>query len=54
MVEQLRDELADVAAGLRAHKTDAAMNEAQKGVEDLLTLLINALRKTIEMKEGGC
>ena len=52
MVEQLRDELADVAAGLRAHKTDAAMNEAQKGVEDLLTLLINALRKTIEMKEG--
>lgn len=54
MVEQLRDELADVVAGLREHKTGAAMNTAQKDVEDLLTLLINALRKTIEKKEGGC
>ncbi len=53
MVEQLRDELADVAAGLSKHKTGALMNQAQKDVEDLLALLINALRKTIEMKEGG-
>jgi len=53
MVEQLRDELADVAAGLRKHKTGAMMNQAQKDVEDLLSLLINALRKTIEKKEGG-
>lgn len=53
MVEQLRDELHDVASGLRKHKTGAAMNQAQKDVEDLLSLLINALRKTIEQKEGG-
>ena len=53
MVEQLREELADVAAGLRKHKTGALMNLAQKDVEDLLSLLINALRKTIETKEGG-
>ncbi|HEB54508.1 MAG TPA: hypothetical protein ENI87_14750 [bacterium] len=53
MVEQLRDELADVAAGLREHRTGAAMNQAQKDVEDLLSLLIDALRRTIEKKEGG-
>ena len=53
MVEQLHEELADVAAGLRKHKTGAQMNQAQKDVEDLLSMLINALRKTIEMKEGG-
>ena len=29
------------------------MHEAQKDVEDLLELLINALRRTIEKKEGG-
>jgi len=54
MVEQLRDELNAVTAGLREHTTGAAMNSAQKDVEDLLTLLIDSLRKTIEMKEGGC
>ena len=53
MVEQLRDELRDVIAGLRENQTGARMNSAQKGVEDLLMLLINALRKTIEIKEGG-
>lgn len=53
IVEQLRDELADVAAGLRKHKTGATMHQAQKDVEDLLGLLINALRRTIEKKEGG-
>ena len=53
MVEVLRDELRDVIAGLRENQTGARMNTAQKGVEDLLMLLINALRKTIEMKEGG-
>ena len=53
MVEQLREELHDVAAGLGKHKTGASMNLAQKDVEDLLSLLINALRKTIEQKEGG-
>lgn len=54
MVEQLRDELSDVAATLRKHETGPATNQAQKDVEDLLELLINALRKTIERKEGGC
>lgn len=53
MVEQLRDELHDVGVGLRAQRTGAAMNQAQKDVEDLLELLINALRRTIEKKEGG-
>ena len=53
MVEQLRDELHDVGVGLRARRTGAAMNQAQKDVEDLLELLINALRRTIEKKEGG-
>ena len=53
MVEQLRDELHDVAAGLRKHKTGAPMNLAQKDIEDLLEMLINALRRTIEKKEGG-
>jgi len=53
MVEQLRDELADVAAALRRHETGEDTNEAQKAVEDLLELLINALRRTIEQKEGG-
>jgi chromosome segregation ATPase len=53
IVDQLREELHDVAADLGKHKTGASMNLAQKDVEDLLGLLINALRKTIEMKEGG-
>ncbi|MEC8252571.1 MAG: hypothetical protein VX044_05115 [Planctomycetota bacterium] len=53
MVEQLRDELHDVGVGLRARRTGAGMNQAQKDVEDLLELLINALRRTIEKKEGG-
>ncbi len=53
MVEQLRDELHDVAADLRKYETGRVMHEAQKDVEDLLELLINALRRTIEKKEGG-
>jgi DNA repair exonuclease SbcCD ATPase subunit len=54
MVEQLRDELHAVADRLRANETADATVQAQKDVEDLLELLINALRKTIERKEGGC
>ena len=53
MVEQLRDELADVAGDLRKHKTGEKVHTAQREVEDLLELLINALRRTIEKKEGG-
>jgi len=54
MVEQLRDELHGVADRLRREETGAGTNAAQKDVEDLLELLINSLRKTIERKEGGC
>ena len=53
MVEQLRDELREVVAVLRARQTGAETNRAQRNVEDLLELLINALRRTIEKKEGG-
>ena len=53
MVEQLRDELHDVAATLQKHRTGEKVHVAQKDVEDLLELLINALRRTIEQKEGG-
>jgi hypothetical protein len=53
MVEQLRDDLGAVAARLRKEETGAALQQAQREVEDLLAMLINALRKTIEMKEGG-
>jgi chromosome segregation ATPase len=53
MVEQLRDELNSVAAGLGRNETGADMNQAQRDVEDLLELLINSLRRTIEQKEGG-
>lgn len=54
MVEQLRDELHGVGDLLRKEETGVKTNGAQKDVEDLLELLINALRKTIERKEGGC
>ena len=47
---QLREELADVAAGLRKHKTGALMNLAQKDVEDLLSLLINGAAFVIRDK----
>ena len=53
MVEQLRDELREVVAVLRARQTGAETSRAQRDVEDLLELLINALRRTIEKKEGG-
>lgn len=53
MVQELRESLRDIAADLGKHKTGVSVNLAQKDVEDLLSLLINALRKTIEQKEGG-
>ena len=53
MVEQLRDELAAVSKQLAAQKSDAPVQQAQRDVEDLLELLINALRKTVELKAGG-
>ena len=53
IVEQLRDDLGAVAKRIEAQQTDAGVQTAQREVEDLLELLINALRKTIELKEGG-
>ena len=53
MVEQLRDDLRDLVRVLRARQTGVETNRAQRDVEDLLELLINALRRTIEKKEGG-
>ncbi|MFY9344904.1 MAG: hypothetical protein WAT39_20595 [Planctomycetota bacterium] len=53
MVEQLRDDLAAVAGMLKEQKSDVPVQTAQREVEDLLELLINALRKTIERKECG-
>jgi len=53
MVEQLRDDLHGVAKQCRAQETGEPVQVAQREVEDLLELLINALRRTIEQKEGG-
>ncbi|MBL8727106.1 MAG: hypothetical protein JNM25_01660 [Planctomycetes bacterium] len=53
LVEQLRDDLHGVADRCRAQQTGAPVQAAQREVEDLLELLINALRRTIERKEGG-
>jgi predicted nuclease with TOPRIM domain len=53
LVEQLRDDLAAVAKRLAASQSGPDVQQAQRDVEDLLDLLINALRKTIERKECG-
>lgn len=53
LVEQLRDDLAAVGKRLAASQSGPDVQQAQRDVEDLLDLLINALRKTIERKECG-
>ncbi|MCU0862706.1 MAG: hypothetical protein MUC36_02845 [Planctomycetes bacterium] len=53
ITEQLRDDLAALVARMRTHETGEPVQSAQREIEDMLTMLINALRKTIEMKEGG-
>jgi myosin heavy subunit len=53
LVEQLRDELREVARRCRDRQTDAGVQQRQRDVEDLLGLLIESLRRTIERKEGG-
>jgi hypothetical protein len=53
MVEQLRDDLGAVAKRLQTQESGVPTQTAQREVEDLLALLINALRKTIELKAGG-
>lgn len=53
IIMDLRDQLHDVAGRCRAYETDEIVQEKQKEIEDTLELLINALRRTIEQKEGG-
>ena len=53
MVEELRDQLGAVQKRLVGRDTDSGTQEAQREVEELLTMLINALRKVIEQREGG-
>jgi hypothetical protein len=53
LVEQLRDDLGAVAAMLKKEQSDVTVQTAQRDVEELLGLLIDALRKTIERKECG-
>jgi myosin heavy subunit len=53
MIEELRDQLRAVATACRGNRTDAALQTQQQDVEATLTLLIDALRKTIERKESG-
>ena len=53
MVEQLRDDLHTVAGRCRKLETGAPVQAGQREVEDILELLINALRREIERREGG-
>ncbi len=53
IVSELKSQLAKTAKLCRALETGSALQEKQAEVEDTLTLLINALRKTIENRENG-
>jgi chromosome segregation ATPase len=54
IIMDLRDQFHDVASSCLAYETDVVVQAKQKEIEDTLELLINALRRTIERKEGGC
>jgi len=53
IVEELKYQLADVARRCRSNTTGKVVQQKQIEVEDTLGLLINALRRTIERREGG-
>lgn len=53
IVTELRLQLYEVAKLCRANQTDKVVQDKQVEVEDTLELLINALRRTIERREGG-
>ncbi|MBL8738963.1 MAG: hypothetical protein JNL12_21230 [Planctomycetes bacterium] len=53
MVEELRDQLSALGKRLAGNDTAEGTQDAQREVEDLLAMLINALRKVIEQREGG-
>ena len=53
MVETLKEELQGVAKRCRSQETGAPVQAGQREVEDILELLINALRREIERREGA-
>ncbi|MGE3173346.1 MAG: hypothetical protein AB7O97_12030 [Planctomycetota bacterium] len=53
IVAVLKDQLHDVARRCRSDETGKVVQQKQAEVEDTLGLLINALRRTIEDREGG-
>src|SRR5262249_45109526 len=52
IVTELRDDLYGVAKMIRGNATGAPVQKKQAEIEDILTMLINALRRTIEQREG--
>ncbi|MCC7063164.1 MAG: hypothetical protein IT456_10195 [Planctomycetes bacterium] len=52
MTGELKDVLHGVAKQCRANETGQSVQEGQAEVEDLLTLLINSLRREIEKRDG--
>lgn len=53
IVTELRDDLYGVAKRLRANETGADVQRKQADIEETLALLINALRRNIERRDGG-
>ena len=53
MVGELKEELESVADRLAAYKTGETTQARQQEIVDMLSLLINALRRAIEDGEGG-
>ncbi|MEY3161286.1 MAG: hypothetical protein RIT25_1277 [Planctomycetota bacterium] len=53
IVTELRDDLYAVAKMVRANDSGAVVQSRQAQIEDTLALLIDALRKNIERREGG-
>ncbi|MEY4674360.1 MAG: hypothetical protein RL148_2144 [Planctomycetota bacterium] len=53
IVTELRDDLYAVAKMVRANDSGSVVQSRQAQIEDTLALLIDALRKNIERREGG-
>ncbi|MDO8348808.1 MAG: hypothetical protein Q7T30_01125 [Planctomycetota bacterium] len=53
IIQDLKDQLHEVARRCRTNETSPVVQQQQKDIEDTLELLINALRRTIERKEAG-
>ncbi|GAB4138451.1 MAG: hypothetical protein Fur0037_04170 [Planctomycetota bacterium] len=53
IVADLHEQLRDVAVEIRGNDTGLPVQGHQRDIEDTLALLINALRRAIEHKEGG-